>query len=137
MESFKTTQIYYTHEPPCTYYPASTIINHFSIFVLSFPFYNLHMLLSKQKVTSHVNLVASDVRVNKGQVHTLKTISVHPNKNIPLLVNKENSNPWLALSKGRHVAGPLISFVVLGRYSTSQSLGCLLRKRRNQDCYEA
>lgn len=74
MENFKTIQIYYTHEPPCTYYPASTIINHFSIFVLSFPLYNLHMFLSKQKVTSHVNLVASDVRVNKGQVHTLKTV---------------------------------------------------------------
>lgn len=73
------------HESPCTYQPTSRIMNRFAIFVSSFPYYNLHVLSSRRKVATHINLVASDFRVNKGQVHILKTICILPNKkNTPL-----------------------------------------------------
>lgn len=92
-------------------------MNHFAILVLSFLLQSPRALKQMER-SATCNLVASDFRVNKGHVHILKTTYIQIKRTL-LLVNKQNPNLWLTLSKGPHVARPLIRFVAVGIYSTS------------------
>lgn len=93
-------------------------MNHFAILVLSFLLQSPRALKQMERSTT-CNLVVSDFRVNKGHVHILlKTMYIQIKRTL-LLVNKQNPNLWLTLSKGPHVARPLIRFVAVGIYSAS------------------